>query len=120
MLVVDDQYFIRDTFKKHLENFKDIEVIEAANGDEALGKMLVVKPDLILLDLVMPNKDGLTVLKEMRDDVVAREIPVIVISSHAAKEVMDTAKGYGAKEFIDKTQLNNSDFMGVVLKYLGM
>ncbi|HCL99311.1 MAG: Two component transcriptional regulator, winged helix family [candidate division CPR2 bacterium GW2011_GWC1_41_48] len=120
ILIVDDQMFIREVFKKQIELLENVGVLEAANGNEAMGKVKVVKPDLILLDIVMPGKDGLEVLKELHDDVDTRDIPVIIISSHAGEDKIATAKSFGAREFIDKAQLNNIDFNGLISKYLGM
>lgn len=120
ILIVDDQMFIREVFKKQIELLENVGVLEAANGNEALGKIRIVKPDLILLDIVMPGKDGLAVLKELHDDVETRDIPVIIISSHADEEKISAAKACGAREFIDKVQLNSIDFNGLVSKYLGM
>jgi CheY-like chemotaxis protein len=118
ILIVDDQSFIREVFKKQIELLENVGTLEAANGNEALGKIRVVKPDLILLDIVMPGKDGLSVLKELHDDVETRDIPVIIISSHAEEEKVAKAKEYGAREFIDKVRLNDIDFNGLIEKYL--
>jgi CheY-like chemotaxis protein len=94
-------------------------MLEAANGNEAVGKIKVTHPDLILLDIVMPSKDGLQVLQDLQDDVGTRDIPVIIISSHADEEKKAKAKQLGAKEFIDKMQLNEIDLLSVVKRYLG-
>jgi len=118
ILIVDDQLFIREVFKKQIELLENVGVLEAANGNEAMGKIKVVRPDLILLDIVMPGKDGLEVLKDIHDDVELRDIPVVIISSHAEDEKVAKAKEYGAREFIDKAQLNNIDFNGLIRKYL--
>lgn len=55
--------------------------LEAYNGDEAIGLMQAEKPDLVLLDLVMPGQDGHSVLRQMASDPVLSTIPVIVISA---------------------------------------
>lgn len=118
ILIVDDQSFIRDMFKKQLELLENVGALEAANGNEAMGKVKVAKPDLILLDIVMPGKDGMQVLQELHDDVDSRNIPVIVISSHADEEKVSKAKELGAREYIDKAKLNEIDFNALIQKYL--
>lgn len=118
ILVVDDQSFIRTVYKQQLDQLSDVVVLEAANGNEAVGKIKVSKPDLILLDIVMPNKDGFEVLQDLRDDVELRNIPVVVISSHSDEEKISRAKQLGAREFIDKMHLNDIDFVGLINRYI--
>lgn len=118
ILIVDDQSFIRTVLKQQLESLGDIVAMEAANGNEAVGKAKVTKPDLILLDIVMPSKDGFAVLEDLRDDVELRDIPVIIISSHADDEKVAQAKRLGAREFINKMDLNDIDFVGLVKRYI--
>lgn len=119
VLVVDDQSFIRTVFKTQLDQLHNVMTLEAANGNEAVGKAKVAHPDLILLDIVMPSKDGFQVLQELGDDVELRNIPVIVISSHADEEKIARAKQLGAREFIDKMHLNDIDFLGLIQRYVG-
>lgn len=118
ILIVDDQSFIRTILKQQLEQLDQVVTMEAANGNEAVGKAKVAKPDLILLDIVMPSKDGFQVLQELKDDVELRSIPVVIISSHADEEKVAKAKQLGAREFIDKMTLNDIDFVGLVKRYI--
>lgn len=120
ILIVDDQSFIREVFRTQIELLENVGVVEAADGNQAMGKVLVTKPDLILLDIVMPNKDGFEVLRELHDNPDTREIPVIIISSHADDDKISAAKELGAREFIDKAQLNNIDFNGLISKYINL
>ncbi|MEG2071936.1 MAG: EAL domain-containing protein [Oscillospiraceae bacterium] len=101
MLVVDDDKINRTILKKIFGDFK---VIEAADGGEAL-KMLrkyKTKISVVLLDIVMPVKDGLQVLREMRDDSVLSEIPVIITSSADENENGLKAIELGAMDYITK------------------
>ncbi len=80
----------------------DVEVAE--DGAEALRKVQANKPDLVLLDLVMPKLNGLDALKSMKDNPQTKDIPVIVLSARAQEEdvryAMDLgANGYMAKPF---------------------
>ncbi len=115
ILIVDDQSFIRTLLKNKLEEFS---TVEAANGNEAMGKAKFAKPDLILLDIVMPKKDGIEVLKDLQANVETRNIPVIVISSHAEDEKRSQALEFGAKEFVDKADIQNTDILALVKKYI--
>ncbi len=118
ILIVDDQSFIRTVFKQQLEQMGNVVTMEAANGNEAVGKAKVAHPDLILLDIVMPSKDGFAVLEDLRDDIELRNIPVIVISSHADEEKIAQAKRLGAREFINKMDINDIDFVGLIGRYI--
>jgi CheY-like chemotaxis protein len=118
ILIVDDQSFIRTVLAQQLSNLSGVVTMEAANGNEAVGKAKVAHPDLILLDIIMPNKDGFEVLRELRDDVELRNIPVVIVSSHADEEKISMAKQLGAREFIDKMHLNDIDFVGLVKRYI--
>jgi len=119
ILIVDDQSFIRQVFSQQLKGeLEGITIIEAANGSEAIGKAKVSKPDLILLDIVMPTTDGFKVLEELAADPHTYEIPILVVSSHADDENVSRAKELGAREFVDKASLNDIDFVGLVRRYL--
>ena len=82
VLVVDDQYEAQQLFARMLAaTGKGYRVLRAANGQRALELARERKPDLMLLDLVMPGMDGYQMLKEKSADPTIREIPVIVISA---------------------------------------
>lgn len=118
ILIVDDQSFIRTILKKQLESLTDTTFVEAANGNEAMGKAKVGRPDLILLDIVMPRKDGMQVLEELKASPDTKDIPVIIVSSHSEKEKVDKAMGLGAVMFVDKSNLQQINFLEIVKKYV--
>lgn len=78
--IIDDDANIRDIYqRKFLQSGYD--VISGANGEEGLQVIRKQKPDIILLDIQMPIKDGLEVIKELQADVDLRRIPVIILSN---------------------------------------
>lgn len=80
ILIVEDQKTLRDALRlKLIKNGFD--VIEAINGEEGLVMSLDKHPDLILLDLIMPRMDGLTMLKKMRDDDWGKNVPVVILTN---------------------------------------
>ena len=86
VLIVDDDAILRDGLRSLLERQTDITVVrEASNGQEALRKMIELRPDLVLLDLLMPEMDGLEVLKHIRTDADLTEIPIIVLTAVVGK-----------------------------------
>ena len=112
ILIVDDQSFIRTILKSHLEKLGETNIIEASNGNVAVGKAKVTKPDVILMDIIMPSKDGLEAIKELRADGYAGAI--VVVTSHGDKK--DEAIAAGANAFITKDDLNVFDTE--IVKYL--
>ncbi len=78
----------------------DVEVAE--DGAEALRKVQANKPDLVLLDLVMPKLNGLDALKSMKDNPQTKDIPVIVLSARAQEEDVQYAMDLGANGYMAK------------------
>ncbi|MDE6740640.1 MAG: response regulator, partial [Lachnospiraceae bacterium] len=77
IMIADDEAEIRDVLRLYLE--KDgYEVLEAADGVEAMDKIQKEKPDLVILDIMMPGLDGYRVLRNIRED---NNIPVIMLSA---------------------------------------
>ena len=80
ILVVDDDDIIRNSISDDLK-FQEYLVNEAKDGEEGLRLALVEKPDLILLDIMMPKMNGLEVIQKLREDAWGKRVPVIIISS---------------------------------------
>lgn len=79
-----------------------LEVAVAEDGDEALKKAENERPDLVLLDLVMPKLNGLDVLQAMKESEAMRDIPVIVLSARAQEEDIQRAMELGAADYMAK------------------
>jgi DNA-binding NarL/FixJ family response regulator len=78
VLIADDHAIFRDGVRKLLEEEDDISIVgEAANGNECVHMMAKVRPDILLLDLNMPDKDGLTVLQELNFDSLPTQVIVL-------------------------------------------
>lgn len=101
VLVVDDYDDVRAITKKALESF-GYNVLEAASGAEAVRVAQAESPDLILLDLSMPNMDGFATIHHLRRLLGLRDIPVLALSAHSAREVREDAIAAGCREFIMK------------------
>jgi len=105
LLVDDDMDFVEAT-KVILES-KPYEVIVASDGDEGLRKAKAEKPDLILLDVIMPVKDGFTAAEQLKKDPQLRKIPTLMLTAFAAKGVetsIPVSRGFTleAEDYIDK------------------
>jgi len=82
------------------------EVFSATNGEAGLELIKSKKPDLIILDLVMPKMDGFEVLKLLQNDKELDKIPVIVLSNLSQKDEVDKAMALGANDFFEKATTN--------------
>ncbi len=80
ILVVDDEPDAIAFISSVIEDMEDYSVISATNGDEALQKARTEFPDLIILDIIMPKKDGFTTFCELKQDDKTVDIPIIMLS----------------------------------------
>ena len=80
ILVVDDDYGIAEVLESAMADAGH-EVVTAANGRQGLERLRERRPDLVLLDMMMPIMDGATMLKAMREDQACRDIPAVIMSS---------------------------------------
>lgn len=100
ILVVDDAMFMRRVIRKALSQGGYKDITEAGNGEEALEKYRRSRPDLVLLDITMPGKSGLEVLKDLlNEDETAR---VIMCSAVGQEPIMTRAIRAGAFNYINK------------------
>jgi signal transduction histidine kinase len=100
VLVADDEPDMRRFLVSQLE--EEYEVVEARDGNEAAEKAQSILPDVILLDLMMPHKDGLQVCRELRDYSPTVAIPIILLTARADEEVKFNALQIGANDFLAK------------------
>lgn len=105
VLVVEDDHFLGTAYQAKLTK-AGFDFKLATDGDEALAAAKEFMPDVILLDLVMPRKDGFTVLAELKKDPALKDIPVIVASNLGQQEDHERAKALGAADYITKSDLS--------------
>jgi len=115
ILVAEDDRFIASAYKMKLvkEQF-DVEL--AFDGEEAITKARSFSPDIILLDLIMPKKDGFETLKELKSDPKLKDIPVIVSSNLGQKEDKDKALALGALDYFVKSDISLADLLAIIKK----
>lgn len=118
ILIVDDERDIVVILKLALGK-EGYEVIEAFDGLEALEKAAEVKPDLILLDIMMPKMDGLSVNLKLKEDTATAKIPVIVITGRGQfKELIDARKDIEIYAYLEKP-FTVAMLMGKIKEALG-
>lgn len=101
ILIVDDEIKIAKLLRKRLE-YHNFEVYEAHDGEEGLAKTKEVKPDLIILDVMMPKMDGYTMCREVRKDLEIMKIPIIMLTAKGMGNDKLEAMDAGANGFIVK------------------
>lgn len=101
ILVVDDHAIVRDGIKLIMETVDELEVVgEAGNGREGLEQAEALKPDVVLMDLRMPEMDGLTTIKHLRED--HPEIAIIILTTYNEDDLMYQGLQLGAQGYLLK------------------
>jgi two-component system phosphate regulon response regulator PhoB/two-component system alkaline phosphatase synthesis response regulator PhoP len=105
ILIAEDDKFLASAYKLKFVK-AGFEVLIAGDGEEVISLLPVFKPDLLLLDLVMPIKDGFVTLSEIRSIPDYKKLPILVASNLGQKEDIDKAIGLGANGFVIKSDLS--------------
>lgn len=100
VLICDDSVLIRKKLRGMLEKCKCEEILEADNGDAAIDVVKESTPDIVFMDIVMPNKDGIEALKEIME--IHPKAKVIMASSAGTSAHLKDAIKHGAYDFIQK------------------
>ena len=118
ILLVEDDQFISQMYKTKLEG-EGYNVNTAFNGEEAVMQIGKNKPDLILLDIMMPKQNGFYVLEKIKENPAWPDIPVIMLSNMAEFQDINKAIEMGARDYIVKSQHSIDEVAAKVKKYLG-
>ena len=110
VLVVEDDKFLRKIIKKKLTT-EGYEVIEAVDGEEGIRMAKGKKPDIILLDLVLPEMTGFEVLTKLKEKAPVSEIPVIILSNLSGTEEIRKGIKMGASDYLVKAHFNPSEII---------
>jgi two-component system, OmpR family, alkaline phosphatase synthesis response regulator PhoP len=119
VLLSEDEEFVARSYIRKLQ-VEGFEVVHAHNGEEALKLMLLEKPDLVILDLMMPLKTGFEVLQELKGNEYkeVHKIPVIVASNLGQKSDIDTALSLGAVDFLVKSNISLKELVAKVREHI--
>ncbi|HBG82059.1 TPA: response regulator [candidate division CPR2 bacterium] len=117
ILVVDDDKGLCQLYKLTMEQ-EGYEVFTANQGEEGLSRALEIKPDLILLDIMMPMIHGLNVLDILKATPETKDLKVIVLSALSDEETKNKAREFGASDYIVKSQSTMAEVIGRVADIL--
>jgi len=105
VLVVEDDKFLVNAYRVKLSK-AGYDVKVATDGEEVMKLLQTFVPDMIILDLVIPKKDGFSVLQDLKSTNSLKDIPIIVASNLGQKEDIERATKLGANDYIVKTDLS--------------
>jgi len=103
ILIVEDDPLISRMYQTVFK-FEGFDVDMARNGEEGIEKLKKDKPSLVLLDIMMPKMSGIDVLREVKDDPMTKNIPVVVLTNLSGMRDAETALSMGAVKFIVKSK----------------
>src|SRR3989344_6557444 len=110
ILVAEDDKFLANAYRVKLSK-TDHEIKIVSDGQEVMDILETFTPDIILLDLIMPVKDGFSVLEELKKNEKWKNIPVIVSSNLGQKEDIDRSMLLGATDYIVKSDMHINDIL---------
>jgi two-component system, OmpR family, alkaline phosphatase synthesis response regulator PhoP len=119
ILIAEDDSMLRNIMVEKLTK-EGFEVIPAEDGEEALQKALSLLPDLILLDILMPKMDGVTMLKKLREDKKSVGTPVILLTNLTYGPQIDEAIKHGVQDFMIKTNWKLDDVVKKIKQKLAI
>lgn len=103
VLLIEDEKEVAELYKLKL-TLDGYEVILAEGGQEGLDKAFTLKPELIFLDIKMPEMDGFEVLKKLREGQKTKDIPVVILSNFDEQDMVEKGLTLGANEYLIKSQ----------------
>ena len=93
-------------------------VVKAINGEEAQASIVKERPDLILLDILLPGESGLVILEKLKGEKRTRDIPVVMLTNFSEPERVEQAKRLGAVDYLVKSSNDPATVLEKVQKYL--
>lgn len=117
ILMIEEDRFLRKIYRDKFSKL-DFEFIEATNGEEGLNKVIYEKPDLVLLDLMLPKKNGFDVLIDMKSNKNTENIPVIILSNLSQESDIKRGLSLGAEDYLVKTEVSLSQVVEKVREQL--
>jgi CheY-like chemotaxis protein len=117
ILITEDDPLMARLYQK-IFTFEGHEVETAENGEEGLEKVRSYKPDIVLLDVMMPKMNGLEVLEKLKLDPETKSIPVIMLTNLAGQQDAETALSKGAVKYIVKSEHEPKEIADIVKQVL--
>lgn len=117
ILIIEDEIDLRQLLKKKLSN-EGFNILEADNGEMGLQTALSQHPDIILLDIIMPIMDGLSMLKELRQNEWGKGVTVIILSNLSEAEKVDAGMQKNVYDYLVKSDWEPDDIVNLIKEKL--
>ncbi|OGH84042.1 MAG: hypothetical protein A2261_01180 [Candidatus Magasanikbacteria bacterium RIFOXYA2_FULL_44_8] len=117
VLIVEDDVFLSQIYQKKFE-MEGYKVSTADNGEKGLADAKKKKPNIVLLDILLPKMDGFVVLNKLKADPETKDIPVILLTNLGQKEDVDKGLEQGAVDYLIKAHFKPSEVVDKVRKVL--
>lgn len=118
ILVIEDDKYITHAYQSKLTK-EGYDIRTALDGEEAETILNSFSPDIIILDLVLPKKDGFEVLQDLQSNDKWKSIPVIIVSNLGQKEDIEKGLKLGARDYIAKTELTLNKLIDKIQSIIG-
>jgi DNA-binding response OmpR family regulator len=118
ILIVEDDIALYNMYSTELQ-LRGFEVVNVSNGGQAVDAVRKEKPDLILLDVMLPEKNGLDILEELKQDDELKNYKVVMLTNYGTDENISRAVELGAEDYIMKYNIVPSELSGKVQSIMG-
>ena len=118
IVLVEDEKVLADLLKKKLQE-AGYDTTLVMNGADGLRAIQEIRPDLVLLDIVLPQMDGFAIMEELNKDQEVQKIPVIIVSNSGQPVEIERVKALGAKDWLIKTEFDPKEVVVKVQKQIG-
>ena len=113
IVIVEDDKFLRELITQKILK-EGYQVVGAVNGEEGVAKTKEVKPDLVLLDLILPGIDGFEVLRQIKEDPETSKVPVIILSNLGQKDDVERGVRLGASDYMVKAHFTPGEIVAKI------
>lgn len=117
ILIIEDDKFLLKLYSNKLR-LAGFEVSGSISGEEGMNKLAAEKPDLVILDLVLPRISGFEILTEIKEDPETADIPVVILTNLAQDSDKKRGLSLGAEEYVVKTDISVNDLPDLIKSYL--
>jgi DNA-binding response OmpR family regulator len=117
IMIIEDDINLLKNYVTELEILK-YNVVTVSDGGKAVAAVLKEKPDLVLLDIMLPNKNGIDILEELRQDTKFKDLPVVMLTNYGDEENIRKSLELGALDYLKKYNVTPSDVGQRLEKYL--
>jgi len=118
ILIIEDDKFLRELIVRKLSTEKEFEIVNAVDGESGLKAFKESKPDVVLLDLILPGIDGFEVLTKMKQDPALSPVPVIILSNLGQKDDVEKGMKLGAVDYMVKAHFTPNEIVEKVKQIL--